>query len=144
MKKTQLSLENLEKATQALKQIKYINKEIALLDRYIGLAAGENVEIAFGLKIQQKDVLQPIGEIFDQWGGLKVQEATQYENVLIDTMFGQQLVQRPKPPSTVGLNLLNYKIEESTSILILGMLLTSWQVKKKELEDFLTALEIKI
>ena len=143
MKKAQLTLENLEKATAALKEIKYIEKEIALLDRFIGLSSTGNVECSFGLKIQERNVLQPVGDIFDQYGGLKAMEP-EYENVLINTVFGQQLVQRPKPPSTVGLNFLNYNIEESTTLLILGILLKSWQRRKEELQQSLTSLGIKI
>jgi len=144
MKKTTLSLESLEKATQALKEIKYIDKEIALLDKYIGLSSTGNVECSFGLKIQERNVPQPIGDMFDQYGGLKSSIEQEYENVLVDTMYGKQWMIQKKPPSTQGLNLLNYNIEESTSLLILGILLKSWQKRKQELQQLLTSLGIKI
>lgn len=122
----------LKEATELFEELRGINLSLRELNKHMELASSGKIECAFGLKIKDLEAKEPLNDIFDEYGGLQLQEMD-YDVITIQGMFGPERRAVPKKPSKTGLSILNWNIQESTCILILGILIREKQKRKGEI-----------
>lgn len=122
----------LREAAELFNELKEINSSLRELNKHIELASSGKIECAFGLKIKNLEAKEPLNDIFDEYGFLQLQEVD-YEIEEVMTLLGPQRRRVPKKPSKTQLSILNWDIQESTCMLILGTLIREKQKRKEEI-----------
>lgn len=132
----------LKEATPLGEELQTTKLRIRELKRLIKIASEEDLDSSFGLRVQ-REVTEPLTNIFDAYGFL-AEQMVDYEYVTVETIYGPQKMMAPRKPNKKGLKLLNYKIEESTLILILSALIKEEERKKEKIEKKLKELGFTI
>lgn len=122
----------LREATELFEELRGINFSLKELNKHMELASSGKIECAFGLKIKDLEAKEPLKDIFDEYGFLQLQE-NDYDIITVPGLFGMERRAVPKKPSKIGLSILNWNIQESTCMLILGALIKEKQKRKEEI-----------